>query len=118
MLAADPLEQHLGRSGLGEPAGELLAVSASISDGTPYLFIAAVNASATARSDGIASTAAGDDEAGVVVDAGQDLALSLVGEVDPADKVELPQRHRRLALPALVLALVPLGLGHDQAVAL
>src|SRR5204862_5080287 len=26
VLAADPLEQHLGRAGLAEPAGELLAV--------------------------------------------------------------------------------------------
>jgi hypothetical protein len=53
----------------------------------------------------------------MVVDAGQQLALATIGQRHPADDVELPQMHRRLALPALVLALVLLGLRIDQAVA-
>jgi len=57
VLAAHPPEQHLGRAGPGEPAGELLAV-VSTSAGTPYCFMAATNASATARPDGTASTTA------------------------------------------------------------
>ena len=59
VLAADPLEQHLGRAGLGEPAGELLAVVGQHLRRDPVAAcIAAVNASATARADGTASTAA------------------------------------------------------------
>jgi hypothetical protein len=58
-----------------------------------------------------------DHEAGVVVDAGQHLALPAVGQEDPADQVELPQVHRRFPLPPLVLAAMLLLLRHDQTVA-
>jgi hypothetical protein len=39
----------------------------------------------------------------VVVDAGDDLDLGAVGEVEPPDDVHLPQLHRTRALPALVV---------------
>lgn len=46
----------------------------------------------------------GDDgEPGVVVDPGDHLALPAIGQEDPADQVQLPQVHRGLTLPALVL---------------
>lgn len=58
-----------------------------------------------------------DYDPGVVVDAGQHLAFPAVTQVDPVGQVQLPQRHRGLPLPALVLALVPLGLRDHQTVA-
>ena len=54
----------------------------------------------------------------MIVDAGQQLAFAPVGQVDPADEIELPQRHRGFPLPPLVLALVPLDLRDHHAVAL
>jgi hypothetical protein len=53
----------------------------------------------------------------VVIDAGHHLALATVGQRHPADQVELPQVHRRLALPALVDARMPLLLRLGQPVA-
>ena len=61
---------------------------------------------------------ASDAEPRMVVHTGDHLRLATVGEPDPADNVHLPQFHRDLALPALVVlpAATPRG-GHDQAVA-
>ena len=53
----------------------------------------------------------------MVIDAGDHLALAAIGQRDTADQVELPQVHRRLALPPPVDPLVLLLLGGDQAVA-
>jgi hypothetical protein len=58
VLPADPLEQHFGRAGLPEPAGELLAVPVRTSEGIPYSAIAAVNARQTARAVARMTTAA------------------------------------------------------------
>ena len=57
------------------------------------------------------------DVAGVVIDAGDHLAFAPVGQVDPADDVDLPQVHRCLALPAPVFAFMPLLLRLDQPIA-
>jgi hypothetical protein len=43
----------------------------------------------------------------VVIDAGDDLELSPVGEEARADDVQLPQLHRDVPLPPLVLAALP-----------
>lgn len=71
-----------------------------------------MNASPTSRAEGVANTVA-HHEPGMIVDAGQQLALAPIGESQPTDNVELPKMHRRLTLPALVLPLVQLGLRVD-----
>jgi len=117
VLPADPLEQHFGGSGLGEPAGELLPVVGQHLRRDPVI--------GHRRGERVADRAPvghrhhrGDHHiAGVIIDAGDHLALAAVGQIDPADQVHLPQVHRRLALPALVLTTVALLLGLDQAVA-
>gem|GEM_PF-4961002 len=53
----------------------------------------------------------------MIIDAGEHLALPTVGQVDAANEVELPQVHRRFALPPLVLAPMLLFLTADQPVA-
>ncbi|MGA2037116.1 MAG: hypothetical protein ABSH04_05985, partial [Acidimicrobiales bacterium] len=56
--------------------------------------------------------------AGVVVDAGEDLALGAVVQEDPADHVHLPQLHGPAPLPAHVGdQVLSLLLGLDEAVA-
>jgi hypothetical protein len=57
------------------------------------------------------------DAEDMVVDPGEHLALGPVGQVDPADQVQLPQVHRCFPLPPLVLAPVALLLVAHQAVA-
>jgi AcrR family transcriptional regulator len=51
-----------------------------------------------------------------VIDTGQQLGLTPIGQRQVTDNVQLPQVHRRLSLPALVLALVLLSLRIDQTV--
>jgi transposase len=59
-----------------------------------------------------------DGEAGVVIDPGHDLRFGAVYQHDAADDVELPQRHRRLPLPAdVAVAGAASRLAFDQAVA-
>ena len=54
----------------------------------------------------------GDDHVpGMVIDAGDHLALPPIGQNDAADHVHLPQVHRDLTLPALVACAVPLCWG-------
>jgi hypothetical protein len=53
------------------------------------------------------------DETGVVIDTGQQLAFTTVGQRQPTDDVDLPQVHRRLPLPTLVFPLVQLRLWVD-----
>ena len=117
MLAAHPLEQHLGRAGLGEPAGELLAVIGQHLRRHPVGPHGGGErvGDRPRRRDGQHRRA--DHVPGVIIDAGQHLALPAVGQVDPADQVQLPQRHRRLPGPPPVLALVPLGLRRHHRVA-
>ena len=117
MLAAHPLEQHRGRARLGEPAGELPAVIGQHLGRNPV--------SLHRRSERLGDRPRGrdrqhrraDNVAGVVIDAGQHLAFAAVSQVDPADQVQLPQRHRRLPGPPPVLALMHLGLRRHHRVA-
>jgi len=117
VLAAHPLEQHRGRARLGEPAGELLAVIGQHLGRNPV--------SLHRRSERLGDRPRGrdrqhrraDNVAGVVIDAGQHLAFAAVSQVDPADQVQLPQRHRRLPGPPPVLALMHLGLRRHHRVA-
>lgn len=106
VLAAQLLEEDLGRAGLGEPARELLAI---VSEDLGGHAVAAKRGSerlAHRASAGLHQHRGDDDEPGVVVDAGEQLALAAVGQQHPAHQVELPQLHRRLPLPALVVARV------------
>ena len=53
---------------------------------------------------------------GMVIDPGHELGLGPVGQEHPADDVQLPQRHRLIALPPQVAVLGPLArAGLDQA---
>ena len=60
----------------------------------------------------------GDDAVtGVVIDPGHDLGLGPISEEHTTNDVELPQRHRRIAFPTLVvLATTTAFAGLDQAV--
>jgi len=111
-----PLEEHLRRHRLGEPAGELLTVvgqhlrrhAVAVHRGGEGL---AHRAPVRHRED------RGDDNvAGVVVNPGQQLELPPIGQIHPADQIQLPQMHRRFPLPPLVLTRVVLLLGPDQTV--
>ena len=75
-------------------------------------FIGVASASATVALGRDGEHGGGDSELGMTADAGQQLALPLVGQV------QLSQRHRRLPLPPLALAPVPMLLRHHQPAAL
>ena len=93
-----------------------LPLSVSTSAGTPWTRIARTNASATALPGGRREHLGDDDGTGVVVYPGAHLSLVPIREVDPVDQVQLPQVHRGVALPTLVLAPVLLPLGTHEAV--
>ncbi len=117
VLPADPLEEDLGGAGPGEAAGELLAVVGEHLGRDPVDSHGAHERVGHRPARRRGQNLGDHDEAGVIVDAGEHLALPPVGEVDATDQVELPQVHRRLALPALVLARVPLVLRAHEPVA-
>jgi hypothetical protein len=104
MLPAHPLEQHLGRAGFREPAGELLAIVGQ------HFRRDAVGLHG--RGERVGDRPAGRDGrhrrddhiTGMVIDPAQQPALAVTGQVDAADQVQLPQRRRRLPLPPPVLA--------------
>lgn len=69
------------------------------------------------RGRGPADDGGDDAEPGVVVDAGDDLRLTTVGQLDAADDVHLPELHRPAAFPSpLVLPPTPARRRIDQAV--
>ncbi len=108
--------RDLGWHRLGEAAGELFAVVGQhfrrhsigghgLGEGGAY------------RAAGRLGDHLGDhDEPGVVVDAGDQLALAPAGQEHPAHDVQLPQLHRGIALPAAIDAAVILLLVVDQSV--
>jgi len=98
VLAADPVEQHLGVLG-AKPPGEDLAVIGQhlLGDAVGAHRLGEVGADRPAGRSHHHPRA--DHEPGVVVDAGQDLALGPVGEQHPADDVHLPKLHRSAPLP-------------------
>jgi hypothetical protein len=116
VAAADPLEQDLGRAGLAESSGELLAVVRE------HFVRDAVgpHRGDEGAADGACGATAhdGGDHAvpGVVVKAGDELQLGAVGQEYRRGDVQLPQLHRRFPLPALVVLTAALSLtGRDQA---
>ena len=116
VATADALEQDLCRARLAESPGELLAVVREHLVG---------DAVGPHRGDeGLADGACGataDDggdhaEPGVVIKAGDELQLGAVGQEHRRGDVHLPQLHRLLTLPALVVLTSALALtGRDQA---
>jgi hypothetical protein len=118
VLAADPLEQHLGRAGLAEPPGELLAIVGQ------HLLGDAVNSHRgqerrAHRPAGGPHHDGGDHaEPGMVINPGDDLAFAAVRQEHAGGHVQLPQLHRLLPLPPLVVLAAALALtGRHQATA-
>jgi hypothetical protein len=100
VLAADPVEQHLGVLE-PEPAGEHLAVIGEDLLGNPMAThrLGEMGAHRPAgRSD---HHPCAHDEPGVVIDAREHLALAPIGQQHTTHDVHLPQLHRSGALPAL-----------------
>lgn len=94
-LPADALEEHLHRLGAGMAAGELLAVVSQHLEGNP---VAAhrggegrAHRAGAGHGHGHGHDGGDHDEPGMVVDAGDHLALPPVGQRNPADQVHLPQ---------------------------
>jgi hypothetical protein len=116
VLAADPVEEHLGRGG-GVAAGEDLAVVGEDLVGHA-VFPHGVDEMAAHRSGpGVFHEPGAHAEPGVVIDTGQGLELGPVDQDDPADYVELPQLHRPVPLPADPVLPPPLVGGFDQPLA-
>ena len=117
VLPADPLEKDLDRVGT-EPAGEDLAVVGQDLVGHPVAAHGVGEHPAHRPGRGPADQPGRDDEAGMVVEAVDQLHFGPVGEQDAAHDVELPQLHGPVPFPAhVVLALAASGLGIDQTVA-
>jgi hypothetical protein len=118
VAAADALEQHLSRAGLAESAGELLAVVRQDFVRYPVGPHRGDEGAADGAGGGAPDNGGDDTEPGVIIDPGDQLQLSAVGQEHRPGDVQLPQLHRCLALPALVVlaaALAPAG--GDQTVA-
>ena len=79
VLAADPLGQYLGRAGLPEPAGELLAVVSEHFARNPAPGHRGGERQADRPSRRLHHHGRDDAEPRVVVDSGDDLALAAVG---------------------------------------
>ena len=107
VLPADPLEQHLRRARLIEPPGELLAVVAEHLTRNPVLLHRGHERRAHCAGGGPHHDFGDDAEPGMVVNPGDDLALLAVGQEQARGNVQLPQFHRRGALPPAVLVPAP-----------
>jgi hypothetical protein len=117
VLPADPLEEHLGRQRLGEPPGELLAVVGEHLRGHAVAGHRVGERLAHRTGGRLRHHRRDHHVPGVVIDARDQLAFPAAGQEHPTHDVELPQLHRRLPGPSLVLALVLLLLRSDQPVA-
>ena len=118
VAAADPLEQHFCRARLAESSGELLAVVCEhfVGDAVgPHRG----DEGAADSAGGTTADGGGDHaEPGVVVEAGDEFQLSAVGQEHRRGDIHLPQLHRLLTLPALVVLTSALAFtGRDQAAA-
>ena len=117
MLAADAVEQHLGRV-RAEPAGEHLAIVSEDLVREPVLLQGGDKDLADAAGIGPLDQPSHDAEPRMVIDAGHDLQLAAIGEPDPAHHVQLPQLHRPVPLPPpVVRPATPTGDRLDQLVA-
>jgi hypothetical protein len=107
VLPADPLEQHLRRARLAETPGELLAVVRQHFSGHP-VFAHRLHERRAHRPAGGAQDDRGNHAVpGVVIDPGNDLALAAAGQEQAGGHIQLPQLHRRRALPPDVLVAAP-----------
>jgi len=117
VAAADPLEQHLGRARLAEPPGELPAVVAEHFVRDPVGAHRGHERPAHRAAGGPAHHGGDHAEPGVVIDAGDQLALGAVGQEHRPGDIQLPQLHRHVPLPPLVVLAAALALARrDQAV--
>ena len=83
MLAAHPLKQHLGRAGLGEPAGELLAVIGQHLRRNPVYLHRGCERIGDRPARRYRQHRGDDHVPGMVIDAGQQLALAAISQQDP-----------------------------------
>jgi hypothetical protein len=103
VLPADPVEQHLDVL-RREPTGEHLAVVREDLLGNTVAPEGLGEVPAHRPACGSDHHAGAHHEAGVVIQAGEDLAAPTVGQCQPADDVHLPQLHRSAVFPALEAA--------------
>ncbi len=116
VLPADPLEQHLRRIRLAESAGELFPVVGQHFRGHAIAGHGIGECLADRASARLGDDLSDHHEPGVIVNSCDQLAFSAIGQEHPAHDVELPQPHRRIALPPPVLAPMLLLLLVDQPV--
>jgi hypothetical protein len=117
LLAADAVEQHLGRM-RAQAAGEHLAVVSEDLVRDPIPLQGGGKDLADAAGIRPLHQPGHDAEPGMVIDAGHDLQLAAIGEPDPAHHVQLPQLHRPVPLPTpIVRPATPTGDRLDQLVA-
>jgi hypothetical protein len=117
VLAAGPLEQYLHRQWPGVFAGELFSVVGQYFERHTPSVHRRDECVADRVSAGGRENSSDDDEAGMIVDAGEHLAFASIGQEDAADQVELPQVYRCFARPASVLPFVLLLLGVHESIA-
>jgi hypothetical protein len=115
VVPADPIKQHLATA--PEPGRELFAVVCEDFVGDPVTLQRPGEREAHGPARGPHAGVGDDAEPGVVIDPGHDLDLAAIGQEHTTHDVELPQRHRGVAFPALVVlsASSPFA-GLDQAV--
>ena len=118
VLAADPLKQHLRRAGLAEPAGELLAVVSQDLIGYAVGPHGGQECPADRAGGGPPHHGGDHAEPGMIIDPGDQLQLRAIGQEHRCGDIELPQLHRLLPLPALIVLASALPLaGRNQAMA-
>src|SRR5262249_14366624 len=103
VLPADPLEHHLRRAGLVEPASELRAIVAEylVRDAEALQRLNKRQAHRTARRR--ADHGGDDAEPGMIVHPGPLLPLGAVGQLHAADDARWPHSHRPFPLPPPVV---------------
>ena len=116
VLPQDPLEHHLGRAGLAEPAGELLAVVGQDLLRHPVAPQRCRQPPAHRPAGGSRHDSRAHAIPRVVIDPGQHLDLGAVGKRD-LHQVQLPQLHRPRTLPPPVRPLAASAPRGDQPVA-
>jgi hypothetical protein len=104
VLAADPIEQHLSGARPAEAAGELAAIVGQDLGRHPIAGQGGGEGGTDRSAGGPRNQGGNHPEPGVIVKAGDQLALGPVSQADPAHDVELPQLHRPIPLPAPPLA--------------
>nr|WP_232376657.1 hypothetical protein [Amycolatopsis aidingensis] len=117
ILPADPLEEHLHRLRLDVPTGELRSVIREHFRGHTVTTHRRGERRADRPPGRDRDHRRDDDEPGVVIDTGDQLARPAVRQRNTADDVHLPQVHRLGPLPPLERPLVLLSLGIDEPIA-